>query len=130
MTSLFKVGRSPIVIKALLGTGALVAACVVSLSGLFLLRHQTAFQRQFELRAESLASSLAGQTQFALLLANSGDLERISRAALAGNGDVLYVVIEDASGKTMATAERPPLSRRSLPEAPGRLAAHAIRNVR
>src|ERR1039458_5676000 len=49
---------SRILIKALLGTSALVAASVASLSALFLLRDRAAFQRQFELRAEALAGSL------------------------------------------------------------------------
>jgi signal transduction histidine kinase len=121
---------SPILIKALLGTSALVAASVVSLSGLFLLRHQAAFQRQFELRAESLAVSLAGQSQFALLLANRAELERMARTALAESGDVLYVIVEDASGNLIAGAERAPISRQMLPGGAADIKLPAIRNVR
>src|ERR1035438_4952386 len=106
---------SRILIKALLGTSALVAASVVSLSALFLLRHQAAFQRQFELRAEALAGSLAGQCQFALLVANRTELAQLARAVLGGDTDVLYVVVEDASGNYIAGAERAPIGRKMLP---------------
>lgn len=122
--------RSRILIEALLGTSALVAASVGSLSALFLLRHQAAFQRQFELRAEALASSLAGQSQFALLLANRTELEHMARAVLGGNGDVLYVIVEDASGNYIASAQRAPISRKMLPQGAFDIKLRAVRNVR
>ena len=121
--------RSRILIKALLGMGAVVAASVVSLSGLFLLRHQSAFQRQFELRAESLAISLAGQSQFALLLANRVELEGMARAVMAGNKDVLYVAVEDASGNYVAGAQRAPMSRQSVPRGTSDIKLPAVRNL-
>ena len=121
--------RSRILIKALLGMGAVVAASVVSLSGLFLLRHQSAFQRQFELRAESLAISLAGQSQFALLLANRVELEGMARAVMAGNKDVLYVAVEDASGNYIAGAQRAPMSRQSVPRGTSDIKLPAVRNL-
>ena len=130
MSSFFSRRKSPILIKALLGTSALVAASVLSLSGLFLLRHQAAFQRQFELRAESLASSLAAQSQFALLLANTAELDRLAGTALAGSADVLYVIMEDASGNYIAGAERAPISRKMLPGGAADIRIAAIRNVR
>ena len=121
--------KSRILIKTLLATCALVAASVVSLSGLFLLRHQTAFQRQFELRAESLANSLAAQSQFALLLGDRDGLARLVRSSMAGSGDVLYVVVEDASGKYMAGTGRPPLNRQSLPSGAADIKLATIRNL-
>src|SRR6266568_3469245 len=114
MPSFFARLKSPILFKVLLGTSALVAASVLSLSGLFLLRHQAAFQRQFELRTESLASSLAAQSQFAMLLANRPELERMARTALVGNADVVYVVMEDAAGNPVAGAERAPITPKTL----------------
>jgi signal transduction histidine kinase len=122
-------GRKPgILAKVLVGTSALVAASVLSLSGLFLLRHQAAFERQFELRAQSLARSLAGQSQFSLLMANRAELERIARTAMASDADVLYVVVEDASANFMAGVQKPPLGRRPLPPAGNR--GIAVRRVR
>lgn len=130
MPSFFSLRQSPILIKALLGTSTLVAASVLSLSGLFLLRHQSAFQRQFELRAESLASSLAAQSQFALLLANKSELERLAHTALTGSADVLYVIMEDGSGNYLAGAERAPISRKMLPGGAADIKSPAIRNLR
>lgn len=130
MLSLITLRKSPILLKALIGTTALVAASVLSLSGLFLLRHQAAFQRQFELRAESLASSLAAQSQFAMLLANRAELERMARTALAGSADAVYVVMEDASGNYIAGAEREPISRQTLPAGAANIKLPAIRDVK
>jgi signal transduction histidine kinase len=121
---------SRILVKALLGMGALVAASVVSLSGLFLLRQQTAFQRQFELRAETLAISLARQSQFDLLLSNRSEIERMARAVMVSDGDVLYVIAEDASGNYIAGAERAPISRQMLPQGAFEIKRSAVRNVR
>ena len=130
MTPFLSRRRSRILTKALLGTSALVAASVVSLSGLFLLRHQAAFQRQFELRAESLASSLAGESQFALLLANRAELERMAHTVLGSNRDVLYVIVEDATGNNIASAERAPVRRQMLPRGAADIKLRAIRNLR
>jgi signal transduction histidine kinase len=121
---------SRILIKALLGTSALVAASVASLSALFLLRDRAAFQRQFELRAEALAGSLAGQSQFALPLAHPTELEHMARVALGGNLDVLYVIVEDASGNYIASAERAPITRKMLPPGAFDIKLSAVRHVR
>ena len=106
--------RPRLLTKALIGTGVLVGASVLCLSSLFLLRHRSAFQRQFELRAESLANSVAGQVQFALLVKDIAELQRSTAAAIQ-NEDVAYLVIEDASGGALrprsATAIPPGLCR-------------------
>jgi signal transduction histidine kinase len=121
--------RSRILIKVLLGTGALVGASVVSLSALFLLRHQAAFQRQLELRAEALATSLAGQSRYALLLANRRELEQLAHTVLGGNTDVLYVIVEDPSGNYIASAERAPISRKMLPPGAADIKLSATRTM-
>src|ERR1039457_2263548 len=89
---------SRILIKALLGTSALGAASVASLSALFLLRDRAAFQRQFELRAEALAGSLAGQSQFALPLAHRTELEHMARVALDGELRVAFLILGEGGG--------------------------------
>jgi signal transduction histidine kinase/DNA-binding response OmpR family regulator len=121
--------RPRLLTKALIGTGVLVGASVLCLSSLFLLRHRSAFQRQFELRAESLANSVAGQVQFALLVKDIAELQRSTAAAIQ-NEDVAYLVIEDASGRSLASAQRngdpswslPPASR-----AAGRMLTRRVR---
>ena len=115
MPFLVSLRRPRLFTRALLGTFLLVTACVVSLSGLFLLRHQAAFQRQFELRAESLAGYLAAQSQFALLVGNAEELERMARLAMSGNEDLLYVVVEDSSGKCIAGVRREHIGSGVLP---------------
>ena len=130
MASFYSGHKSPILIRALLGTTALVAATVLSLSALFLLRHQEAFQRQVELRAESVAGSLAAQSQFALLVADRAELERTARTVLAGNGDVLYVLVENSSGEYVAGAVRAPIIRARLPRGASDIRLRAIRNLR
>ena len=130
MASFYSGHKSPILIRALLGTTALVAATVLSLSALFLLRHQEAFQRQVELRAESVAGSLAAQSQFALLVADRAELERTARTVLGGNGDVLYVLVENSSGEYVAGAVRAPIIRARLPRGASDIRLRAIRNLR
>src|ERR1019366_873846 len=103
---------SRILIKALLGTSALVAASVPSL------------------RAEALAGSLAGESQFALPLAHRTELEHMARVALGGNLDVLYVIVEDASGNYIASAERAPITRKMLPPGAFDIKLSAVRHVR
>lgn len=114
--------------KVLIGTGLLVAASVLSLSGFFLFRHQTAFQDQFRLRGESLAGYLAEQCQFALLVEDRAELERIAKLTLAGDRDVSYVVIENEAGERMAGAARTDLGR-AIPKAAKSLWDPSVRMV-
>ena len=121
--------RSRILTKVLAGTSLLVTASVVLLSGFFLFRHRAAFEEQLQLRAESLAGSLAGQCQFPLLINDRAELERIARLALAGGGDVAYVLVEDASGAAAAHARRSDL-RLEIPAAPGNSENPGARRIR
>ncbi|MBI1788335.1 MAG: response regulator [Acidobacteria bacterium] len=84
----------------------LLGLCVVCLTGLFLAIQRAAFERQFSLRAESLAGFLASQCEFPMLMGNRQELRQIAEAAV-GSEDVLHVVMTDSSGKLLAQASRP-----------------------
>ena len=105
--------------RALLSAITLMGIPALLLSGLYLLRYQSSFQRQVELRAQTLANALAGQGQFSLLMGDRAELQEIVRVALAGNEDVLYIVMDDASGQTLAAAWRSPVTRSTLPAGQG-----------
>lgn len=113
--------------KVLVGTGLLVTASVFSLSAFFLQRHKATFESQFGLRAQSLAFSLAGQSQFALLMDNRTELERLAKGALAGETDVVYAHIEDAKGAVVGSASR--AGRIPVAEAPASRAETKLRVV-
>jgi signal transduction histidine kinase len=115
MFPLTRTKTSRILNKVLFGTSVLVFASVVCLSTLFLLRHKSAFEEQLRLRAEVLATSLSGQVQFPLLVDNREELARIARLALAGDRDLVYVLVEDEAGQRLAGAERPLLQGSAVP---------------
>ena len=109
--------------KILFGATTLIGVTILCLSVLFLSLHQAALQRQIELRAEMLAKSIANQSEFALLVGDTNELQHMADFALAGNPDVLYVAVEDADGKTIRATARPPLTRLMLPPSAGGPAA-------
>ncbi|MCX6625442.1 MAG: hypothetical protein NTY38_31155, partial [Acidobacteria bacterium] len=108
------ISRTPLLTRFLIGNAFLAAASVLCLSTMFLLRHRSAFERQFELRAESLARSLAAECESSLLLDNPSDLDRIAGAAI-NHEDVLYVAFDDRNGKTVAGRQRSDIKRSELP---------------
>jgi signal transduction histidine kinase/DNA-binding response OmpR family regulator len=116
--------------RALLGTGLVVTASVACLSWLFLLKHQAAFQRQVELRAESFARYLATENQFALLVAGRSELDRIAAVALEGSDDVVYVVIDDSTGRRLAGAQRLPTGVSIAPPGPAHIETPVTRRLR
>ena len=105
--------------RALFSATTLVGASALCASTFFLLRYQSTFEHQFELRAETLAGSLAGQGQFSLLVGDRNELQQMANVALAGNPDVLYIAVEDAAGQTVATALRAGIAPAGLPAGPG-----------
>jgi PAS domain S-box-containing protein len=111
-------------------TLALASISVLCVSSVFLIRRDSAFKRQLELRAESLANAIAGQSQFALLVSDTAELERMAGLAVSGSEDVLYVVVEDASGKTTAVGRRPGLSPQSIPLGTRTLRTAAMRDLK
>jgi signal transduction histidine kinase len=74
-------------------------------------------QDQLEARAGLLAESLASQSELAMLVRNRPELERTAVTALASE-DVLYVVMEDASGNVLAKAARPGFPLNAIPAKP------------
>jgi signal transduction histidine kinase len=120
--------RSRILTRVLAVTSLLVTVPVVLLSGFFLFHHQGALQEQLQIRAGSLAASIAGQCQSALLINDRAELDRIARRALSGGGDVAYVLVE-AAGAVLASARRPDL-RMEIPAAQGDCAGPAVRRIR
>jgi signal transduction histidine kinase len=67
------------------------------LSALFLWNYSRDLDRQIASRAEALAEFLAGQSQFAMLVGDRSELERIGRNAIATD-QVLFVELTDALG--------------------------------
>ena len=96
--------------KSLLGR--LLAANLLLLTGLagllttgFLWLQLRASEQQIRLRAEALADFVASQSEFALLVGDAGELERIARNA-AEVEDVLSVALADAGGGSLARVAR------------------------
>ena len=91
--------------RTLLYNITIVGAAVACLTGLFLFEQHTAIEGQLRLRAEALAEFLANQIQFALLVGDRTELERIAESTL-GNEDVLYARFSDAAGALLAQSSR------------------------
>jgi len=79
----------------LLSTWAIGLISVSGLTVLFLWNYNRDLDRQISSRAEELAGFLTGQCQFAMLVGDRGDLERIGRNAVASQ-QVLFVELTDA----------------------------------
>lgn len=72
----------------------LLLVAVLVLTSLFLAIQHSALDRQLQLRAETLASFLASQSQFAFLVGDQHELERLASAALEAE-DVAWVEFDD-----------------------------------
>jgi signal transduction histidine kinase/ActR/RegA family two-component response regulator len=92
--------------RTLLYNVSIVGAAVACLTGLFVLEQHAAVERELQLRAEALAEFLASQTQFALLIGDRSELERIAASTLK-NEDVLYARFSDAQGGLVVQSFRP-----------------------
>jgi signal transduction histidine kinase len=73
------------------------AITISSLSALFLGTYSRDLDRQLTGRAEALADFLAGQSQFAMLVGDRSELERIAANAVASD-QVVFVQLDDAQG--------------------------------
>jgi signal transduction histidine kinase len=78
---------------------ALATATVVTLSALFLWSYNRDLHQQLTGRAESLAGFLARQSQFAMLVGDRAELERIADSAI-GNDLAVFVELSDAQSGT------------------------------
>ncbi len=82
---------------------ALSAFIVAGLTALFLWSYRSDLQRQLVRRADTLADFLAGQSQFAMLVGDESELDRIARNAIASD-QVQFVEFRDAgSGRPRLT---------------------------
>src|SRR5260370_8534913 len=104
--------------RTLLYNITLGGAAVACLTGLFVLEQHAAIERQLQLRAEALAEFLANQIQFALLVGDRTELERIAASTL-GNEDVLYARFSNAAGTLLAYTSRQGKSRVAAFTQPG-----------
>ena len=81
--------------RVLVSSGTLAALSVFGLTSLFLWNYSRDLDRQIASRAEALAEFLAGQCQFAMLVGDRSDLERIGRNAISTD-QVVFVELTDA----------------------------------
>lgn len=99
--------RSTLIGQIFRASVLVVTLALVSLTVLFLVSQQSEFRQELEIRAGSLASFLASQSGFYLLVGDEAELGRIAAGAMAAP-DVAYVEIRDASGRSVARAGQPP----------------------
>ncbi len=104
--------------RALAANVLLVGTSVGCLMVLFLVTQRSVLQGQLEARAGLLAEALGSQSELALLVRNRAELERTAAMAV-GSEDVLYVLIEDASGNVLVEARRAGFPLGAIPGRPG-----------
>jgi len=89
-----------------LASNMLFASITVStLCVLFLWTYNRDLDRQLTTRAESLAGFLAAQSQFAMLVGDRAELERLAGNAMAG-GHVVFAEFNDAQGAVPVVRRR------------------------
>ena len=114
MTTQKQKSTTSLLARALTSTIVLVAVSITLLTALLLTIQLGALQQQLELRARVLGEFVATQSQFAMLVGDREDLERIARNGLAGE-DVLFVILAGCRGQGTIQAVRPTFDRRRLP---------------
>jgi PAS domain S-box-containing protein len=90
--------------QALFSNFLLVGASVVLLTVLFVLAQVSTAGRQMGLRAETLADFVATQSEFAMLVGDRTELERIAHNALNVE-DVLFVVMVGTAGDSIRLSQ-------------------------
>ena len=98
--------RDSLLARLLASNLALAAVTVLSLTALFLWAYTRDLDRQVARRADSLAGFLAGESQFALLVGDRGELERIARNAVSSD-QVVFVELRDAAEAAPVVCRRP-----------------------
>ena len=83
--------------RVLASSLTLAAVMVFGLTSLFLWDYSRELERQLLSRADALAGFLAGQSQFAMLVGDRTELERIARNAVSSD-QVISVELTDAEG--------------------------------
>src|ERR1039458_8055548 len=98
--------RHSLLARLLASNLALAAVTVLSLTSLFLWAYTRDLDRQVARRADSLAGFLAGESQFAMLVGDRGELERIARNAVSSD-QVVFVELRDADETAPVFCRRP-----------------------
>src|ERR1035441_9443068 len=98
--------RDSLLARLLASNLALGAVTILSLTWLFLWAYTRDLDRQVARRADSLAGFLAGESQFALLVGDRGELERIARNAFSSD-QVVFVELRDAAEASPVVCRRP-----------------------
>ncbi|HWD00806.1 MAG TPA: HAMP domain-containing sensor histidine kinase [Candidatus Sulfopaludibacter sp.] len=98
--------QNSLLLRVLAASLALSAFIVVGLTGLFLWTYNRDLQRQLESRAGALADFLAGQSQFAMLVGDESELERIAQNAISTE-QMQFVELTDESSGTPLLLTRP-----------------------
>jgi PAS domain S-box-containing protein len=90
---------------------------IVSLTILFLLEYSRDFERQLRSQAENTAEFLANQCQFAMLVGDRAEMDRLAAIAVAGE-HVLFVEISDDQGGSPVLVARHGFSPLAVPRNP------------
>jgi signal transduction histidine kinase len=88
-----------LLLRVLAANVALSAFIVTGLTALFLWTYSRDLQRQLASRAGSLADFLAGQSQFAMLVGDESELDRIARTAISSEQVQFVELTDEGSGK-------------------------------
>ncbi len=97
--------RRSLLTQASLANLLMIASTVIIGTSIALWKQRLSLVEQLDLRAQASAEFLAHQSEFPLLIGNREELERVAKAA-ATSADVLYVIIKDDAGQTLASAGR------------------------
>jgi signal transduction histidine kinase/CheY-like chemotaxis protein len=106
--------RGSLLTRALAANLVLVGTSLVVLAVLFFASQRSSLQRQLEGRAELLAGFLASESELPILVRNRVELQRSAINALATE-DLVYVLMEDATGVMLAEAARQGFPVASIP---------------
>jgi signal transduction histidine kinase/DNA-binding response OmpR family regulator len=97
--------RKSLLMQASIGNMLVMVAAVAGGTGLAVWQQRASSGQQLALRAQASADFLANQCEFPLLIDDRNELQRVAQSASASE-DVLYVVIANDAGKTLAQAGR------------------------
>jgi len=103
--------------RVLLASLTLSTGIIVGLTTLFLVGYSRDFSRQLFEQADSTAAFLANQCQFAMLVGDRGEMERLARTAVASD-PVLFVEMSDDLGNQPVLLTRSGFPASAVPQEP------------
>jgi PAS domain S-box-containing protein len=101
--------------RVLAASLALATVIIVSLTVLFLLQYSRDLERQLRAQAENAADFLANQCQFAMLVGDREEMERLAGIAVAGE-HVLFVEMSDDQAGAPVLLTRDGFPRAAVPK--------------